>query len=103
MDSELPEGWFYNNFDVIQKTHGRVYCYIQAYFGFYCLQLYVRGNVSICDLEFRDENLDLLFTKADEWLTTYEDGNLKNIYADWWSPKNPKGYWNTVYKKSSEL
>lgn len=96
---DLPEGWFYNNFHVLQKTKGRVYCYIQAYIGFYCLQLYERKNVGICDLEIRSTDLQEMMEQADKWLERYKDGDMQQIHADWWSPKNPKGYWALEYKR----
>ncbi len=97
-DWDLPEGWFYNNFGVLQKTKGRVYCYIARYSGFFCLQLYERKNVGICDLEIRSENLEEMFKQADEWLEQYKDGDMKKVHADYYSPHNPKGYWMLEYK-----
>ena len=96
---DLPDGWKYNNFGVIQKTKGRVYCYIGRQIGFYNLQLYKRKNVSYCDLEIRDTDIKVLFDQAEKWFEQYSDGDLEKIHSDWWSPHNPAGYWAVEYKK----
>lgn len=99
LDEQLPEGWFYNNFGVIQKTKGRVYCYISRYIGFFTLQLYERKNIGFCDLEIRNEDLQVLFDQAEKWLEEYKDGDMKKVHADYYCPTNPKGYWALEYKK----
>lgn len=97
-EEDLPEGWFFNNFGVIQKTQGRVYCYINRMIGFYTLQLYGRGNVFMCDLEIRSEDLQEMFDQAEKWLEQYKDGDMKKVHSDYYSPHNPQGYWFLEYQ-----
>ncbi|WP_341323337.1 hypothetical protein NSQ62_07655 [Solibacillus sp. FSL H8-0523] len=98
--TEIP-GWHYaEKWMYYQKTNGRVVCYIsQRLFDGYILQLYKRGEMFICDIEYRSHDLHELLTLADEWLETYKDGNLEAIHSHYYSPHNPQGYWEIEYKK----
>jgi hypothetical protein len=75
-------GWFENNFNVHQKVNNNVYCYIQRMFGFYTLQLYMRGDTGYCTLEARSENLQKLIALGESWLETYQNSDREQLQQD---------------------
>ena len=86
-----------------QKTNGRVVCYISIrLFDGYNLQLYKRGELGICDIEYRSKDLNELVALAEEWLVTYQDGNLEDIHNHHYSPHNHEGYWVKEYPYRNE-
>lgn len=97
---EEVNGWhFSQKWNYYQKTKGRAVAYIQRYIGFYCLQVYERGALGICDIEYRTENFQEAVDKALEFLETYQDKNKTDMAKDYWSPYNKEGFWQTEYKK----
>jgi hypothetical protein len=93
------DGWFYSKqWNYYQRTNGRVVCYIQKQlYGRCILQLYIRGQMGICDLEHRVEDGDPtpLFKLGEAWLEEFEDGNKEVIHKHEYSPHNPIGYWSS--------
>ncbi len=95
MDGTFSQKWNY-----YQKTEGRAVAYVQRYIGFYCLQVYERGQLGVCDIEYRTENFQEAVDKALEFLEVYKDKNKHDMAKDYWSPsqyrrllanKNTKG------------
>lgn len=93
---EKVDGWFFSKtFNYYQKTNGRAVSYVQRYKGFYCLQVYERGHLGICDIEYRTEDFQEAINKGLEFLETYKDRTKEDMAKDYWSPHNPSGYWQT--------
>jgi len=101
---KTPIGWFYSNtFNYWQKTNGRVVCYISPLISGFQAQLYIRGEISVCELEVRTDNrtlkgIDKLFEISEEWLHLYKDGNLSTIQEDPYAIANPNGVWRKNLK-----
>ncbi|MGA4519247.1 hypothetical protein ACPA0F_18475 [Solibacillus silvestris] len=96
--TKIPEWHYAEKWGYYQKTNGRVVCYIQRkLMTGYIMQLYKRGQMGICDIEYRSEDLNELLQLADEWLLQYQDGNLEEIHQHYYSPHNNAGYWVVEY------
>lgn len=81
--NEEKEGWFFTpQFNVYQKVNKNVYVYVSRQFGFYTLQMYERGTVSLCTFEARSENnIQALFKLGESWLEEYQDFVHEEIMA----------------------
>lgn len=75
------DGWFFTpQFNVYQKVNKDVYCYVSRYLGFYTIQLYERGTISLCTLEARCEyDIERLFSIGERWLKDYETLDVEAI------------------------
>lgn len=95
MDSvKIPEGWFRNEFDAIEKLTGNISVFVtNRLFDGYILQLCERGNVGIVDLEYRSHDIQELFNKGEEWFEEYEVGDVAVIHKSIYSPYNSNGMW----------
>jgi len=94
-----PAGWFYSDtFNYWQRTNGRVVCYVSPIIGGFQAQLYLRGDLSMCELEVRTDKMteqgyDRMFQIGNEWLSKYAEGHLSTMHEDLYSIKNPNGVW----------
>lgn len=97
--TSTQEGWFYSpEFNHAQKVNDGVYCYVSHLIFGYNVQLYIRGNVFMCELEARVDGqtvkgLHTLFQLAEDWLHQYKNGCLDEIRKDIYSVHNPDGVW----------
>jgi hypothetical protein len=90
------DGWYYSSkYDHWQKVNDCVYAYVTPMaWGYYKAQLYMRATTALCSLEVRTENdVQKMFSLAEEWLTKYADGNMEKIVKDKYSIDNPNGVW----------
>lgn len=96
------DGWFYTKqWNYYQRCEGRVVAYIELYYGYYRVHVTFRGQLGMCDIEYRNEDLYMALSKAMELLHKYKDSNDKyELHSDYYSPHNPKGYWQTIYNKN---
>lgn len=100
---EQVDGWhFSQKWNYYQRTEGRAVAYIQRYIGFYCLQVYERGLLGVCDIEYRTEDFQEAVDKALEFLDKYKDKDSSEMAKDYWSPHNKQGYWQVDYKGDRE-
>jgi len=95
------DGWFYTKkWMYYQRCEGKVVSYIERMIGFYRVHITFRGELGICDIEFRHEEFDQAMEKAMELLDKYKDAEIKTeLQKDYYSPHNPEGYWQTIYYK----
>lgn len=97
---EKVEGWFFSDtFRYYQQTRGRAVAYVSKYIGFYCLQVYERGQLTMCDIEYRTGTFEEAIQKGEQFLDKYQDKERKDMWTDHYSPHNRVGYWQTEYKK----
>jgi len=95
------DGWFYSsNWNYYQKRIGNASSYVEKMMGFYRVHVTFSGRLNICDIEYRDEDVNIAFEKAEELLHKYKDAKVKSeLHKDYWSPNNPEGYWQKEYYK----
>lgn len=93
---EQVDGWhFFTEVELLSE--GRAVACVQQYIGFYCLQVYERGFLGICDIEYHTENFQEAVDKALEFLEKYKDKDSNEMAKDYWSPHNKEGYWQNRY------
>jgi hypothetical protein len=92
------DGWHYaEKWGYYQRTEGRVVAYIERYFGFYRVHVTTRGNLGVCDIEYRNEDFDVALKKALELLDKYKNSEKSDLHKDYYSPNNIEGYWHVEY------
>jgi hypothetical protein len=102
---DAPPGWFFSkNFQHYQKVNRGVYAYVSPLIFGWKAQLYLRGNVSSCELEARTEDVTKegfmkMISLAEEWLNKYQDGDREKIKEDRFCIYNPNGVWIDSIKK----
>lgn len=97
------DGWFYTKkWNYYQRCEGHVVSYIENMIGFYRVHVTYRGQLGLCDIEYRNRDFDQALEKAMELLEKYKDiEDKKELHTDYYSPHNPKGYWQTEYYKEA--
>ncbi|MEC0276834.1 hypothetical protein [Peribacillus frigoritolerans] len=95
------EGWHYaKKWGYYQRCEGPVVAYIERMLSFYRVHVTWRGQLGMCDIEYRNESFDGAKEKALELLAKYKDAADKaDLHKDYFSPFNSEGYWQTVYYK----
>jgi hypothetical protein len=94
------DGWFYTEkWGYYQRCEGNMVAYIEKMYGFYRVHVTKRGHLGVCDIEYRNEDFNIALEKAMELLDKYKDAEKEDLSNDYYSPWNPKGYWQTVYHK----
>ena len=92
------DGWFFTDtWNYYQRCEGNVVAYIEEMTGFYRLHVTIRGNLGVCDIEYRNESFVLSLQKAHELLEKYKDAEKEDLEKDFYSPWNPEGFWQKVY------
>ncbi|PGO60632.1 hypothetical protein [Priestia megaterium] len=96
------DGWFFTTkWNYYQKRVGMASSYVERMIGFYRVHVTYSGVLSICDIEYRTEDFGEAFKKAEELLEKYKNAKDKSeLQADYYSPFNPEGYWQTEYKNN---
>lgn len=94
------ENWFFSKkWNYYQRRRGMASSYVEQMIGFYRVHVTFSGQLGMCDIEYRSESLSHAFEKAEELLEQYKDAKEKSeLWNDYYSPHNPKGYWHTEYK-----
>lgn len=106
---DYREGWFFtkNEFRQYQQCRGKVACYVEKMMYIYRANLYVRGVMTMCELEARttrERGPDELFEICEIWLERYQDGDLSHIHrTDPFSIANPSGVWRDPSISESKL
>jgi hypothetical protein len=97
-------GWhFASRFSYYQRCEGRVVSYIERMMGFYRVHVTWRGRLGYCDIEYRAEKFDDALQQAQKFLDMYNKATeQEELWKDYWSPHNIKGYWQTKYYKGEK-
>lgn len=94
------DGWYYTEkWNYYQRCEGNVVAYIEKMFGFYRVHVTTRGQLGMCDIEFRNESFNIAHDMAMQLLEKYKDKNKDDLWGDYYSPHNPNGYWQIIYYK----
>lgn len=95
------DGWFFTNkWFYYQQRRGMASSYVEKMMGFYRVHVTYSGALGMCDIEIRKETPEEAFKIAEEYLDKYKDAKVKSeLWEDYYSPHNPKGYWHTEYKR----
>lgn len=92
-------GWFFSpEFHYYQKCSGRVVSYIEKYGYFYRVHVTFRGDLGMCDIEYRNPDFNEALAKAEELLEKYKDASKKeDLHNDFYCPYNREGFWQKHY------
>lgn len=95
------EGWFFTTkWNYYQKRVGNASSYVEKMLTYYRVHVTFSGPLGFCDIEYRSQDINEAFSKAEELLDKYKDAKEKTeLHKDYWSPHNPRGYWQTEYYK----
>ena len=106
-----PPGWFHSPlYNQYQKVNKKVYVYVMRTLYGWQVQLYRRGDTSMCELEARTCDIDeigflKMISLGDKWLKEYGNLETNKLMQDKFHVFNQEGVWGekNYYKKEYNI